>query len=108
MVKFSQFLNEEKNDEYSDLLDDVVALLDTVGDQLVYVGKSGSSYTVIELSGENYVESKVTGSDKELIKTQKIFKDGDVVNYDLAIKRLKELKAAIENNQFVPQESPKE
>lgn len=101
MVKFKEFLNEGKNEEYIDLLDDVAALLDTAGDQYVWVKKTGSSYIVIELSGENYIESKITGSEKDVIKTQKIFKDGEVVNYDLAITRLKELKTAIENEQFI-------
>ena len=102
-IKFSKFLNEASEEEYGSLLDDVSSLLDTVGDQLVYVKKTGGSYMCIQLSGENYVQLKVQGSEQDIIKTQKIYKDGEVTNYDLAISRLKELKSAIENEQFVPQ-----
>lgn len=102
-IKFSKFLNEASEEEYGSLLDDVSSLLDTVGDQLVYVKKTGDSYMCIQLSGENYVQLKVQGSEQDIIKTQKIYKDGEVTNYDLAISRLKELKSAIENEQFVPQ-----
>jgi hypothetical protein len=102
-IKFKKFISEASEEEYGNLLDDVASLLDTVGDQLVYVKKSGDAYTCIQLSGENYVEVKVQGSEQDIIKTQKIYKDGEVTNYDLAIRRLKELKAAIENEQFISQ-----
>lgn len=107
-MKFKTFINEANEEEYGNLLDDVASLLDAVGDQLVYVKKSGDTYTCIQLSGENYVEIKVQGSSQDIIKTQKIYKDGEVTNYDLAITRLKDLKSAIENEQFVQQEEPKE
>lgn len=102
-IKFKTFIFEEKSEEYSNLLDEIATLLDSAGQQMVWVKKDGESYIVIELNGEDYIESKVTGSDKEVIKTQKVYKDGEVVNYDLAIRRLKELKKAIENEQFISQ-----
>ncbi len=99
MVKFSQYLVEANMEEYSNLLDDVVSLLDATGGQQVWV-KNGGKKVIITISGENYVESDMNG---DVIKTQKIYKDGEVTNYDLAISRLKALKSAIENDQFVEQ-----
>lgn len=102
MVKFKTFLNETKQDDYSNLLDEVAILIDTVvGEQLVYVKKEGETYIVIEISGEDYVESKITDGDQKVIKTSKLYKDGEIVNYDLAISRLKEYKNAIKNEQFL-------
>lgn len=108
MIKFKEFLKESSTEEYTDLLDDVSVLLDSAAGQYIWVKKSGDSYTVIELNGENYIESTITGSEKDVIKTQKIFKDGEVINYDLAVERLKELKAAIENEQFIANEDESE
>jgi hypothetical protein len=99
MVNFKKFLNEASMEEYGDLLDDVVSLLDATGGQQVWV-KNGGNKVIITISGENYVESDMNG---DVIKTQKIYKDGEVTNYDLAISRLKALKSAIENEQFVEQ-----
>lgn len=109
MVKFKTFLNETKQDDYSNLLDEVAILIDTVvGEQLVYVKKEGETYIVIEISGEDYVESKITDGDQKVIKTSKLYKDGEIVNYDLAISRLKEYKNAIKNEQFLQMQSEEE
>jgi hypothetical protein len=99
MVTFKKFLIEASTEEYASLLDDVVSLLDATGGKQVWV-KNGGSKVIIAISGENYVESDMDG---KVIKTQKIYKDGEVTNYDLAISRLKALKSAIENDQFVEQ-----
>lgn len=101
-IRFRDFINEASEEDYADLLDDVMALLDTIGDQLIYVEKNGEKYKAIQLSGENYVEIEVDGSDQNIIKTQKLYKDGEVTNYDLAITRLNEIKKAIQDEQFVP------
>lgn len=105
-IKFSKFINEASEEEYGSLLDDVASLLDTIGDQMVWVTDDGKK-VVISLSGENYVQSDMDGN---IIKTQKLYKDGEVTNYDLAISRLKAFKAAIENEQFVsaPEEGGKD
>lgn len=97
MVNFKKYLIEASMEEYGDLLDDVVSLLDATGGKQVWV-KNGGDKVIIAISGENYVESDMNG---DVIKTQKIYKDGEVTNYDLAISRLKALKSAIENEQFV-------
>lgn len=101
-IKFSEFINEASEEDYGNLLDDIAALLDTIGDQLVYVEKNGETYKVIQLSGENYVEMEIKGSEQNIVKTQKLYKDGEVTNYDLAITRLNEIKKAIQDEQFVP------
>lgn len=101
MVRFKKFLNEASEQDYAELLDQVAALLDTVvGDQLVWVSDNGKK-VVISISGEDYVESDMDG---KVIKTQKLYKDGEVTNYDLAVSRLKAFKKAIEDEQFVTQE----
>jgi hypothetical protein len=95
---FKQFLNEESEKEYSDLLDKVATLFDTVvGDNLVWVKNDGQKATVL-ISGEDYVLKDMDG---KIIKTQKLYKDGEITNYSLGISRLKEFIAAIENEQFV-------
>ncbi len=96
-MKFKKFLNEASEEAYGNLLDQVNALLDTIGGQGVWVNNGGKK-VVISISGEDYVESEMNG---DIIKTQKLYKDGEVINYDLAISRLKEFKKAIENEQFV-------
>jgi hypothetical protein len=105
VIKFSKFvksITEGNTEEYASLLDDVMSLLDTTGGQLPYIKKSGDTYTAIQISGENYVEIEVKGSEQNIIKTQKLYKDGEITNYDLAITRLKDLKKAIQDEQFVP------
>jgi hypothetical protein len=43
--------------------------------------------------------------DGTIIKTQKLYKDGEVTNYDLACSRLKGFIAAIKAEQFISQET---
>ena len=43
--------------------------------------------------------------DGTVIKTQKLYKDGEVTSYDLACSRLKGFIAAIKAEQFISQET---
>jgi len=94
--KFKQFLIESAEEEYASLLDDAISLLDTTQQNSVWVNDNGKK--IISISGENYVQMDMSG---KIIKTQKLFKDGEITNYDLACTRLKNFIAAIKAGQFV-------
>lgn len=106
MVTFKTFIIEKKEDDYKELLDQIASLKTTViNNQLVYISKKDKTYTVIEIDGDNYVESEVENGKQELIKTNKLYKDGNITNYDLAISRLKDYINAVKNEQFITLQS---
>lgn len=101
MVKFKQFLKETAEEDYANLLDDAASLIDiAVGQNQVWVNDDGKK-VIINISGENYVQMDMEG---KVIKTQKLYKDGDVTNYDLACSRLKSFISAVKAEQFVSNE----
>ena len=101
MVTFKQFLKESAEEDYANLLDDAASLIDTaVGQNQVWVNDAGKK-VIINISGENYVQMDMDG---KVIKTQKLYKDGDVTNYDLACSRLKSFISAVKAEQFVSAE----
>jgi hypothetical protein len=101
MVSFKQFLEESAQEEYISLLDDAVSMLETVGENQVWINDNGKR-VIISITGDNYVQMDMDGT---IIKTQKLYKDGEVTNYDLACSRLKGFIAAIKAEQFISQET---
>jgi len=99
MVSFKQFLNEAGQEEYAKLLDEVIALLTSEGAVEFWTGDE--SHT-IEISGEDYIERK----DGKIVKSSKLYKDGEVTNYDLAVSRLNSAIKAIKNGQAIVPEQP--
>ena len=76
MVSFKQFLVESAQEEYISLLDDAVSMLETVGENQVWINDNGKR-VIISITGDNYVQSDMDGT---IIKTQKLYKDGEVTN----------------------------
>lgn len=99
MVGFKQFINETtKEEEYSSLVDEVMLLLQSEGATEFWIDDES---TTIEIAGEDYIERK----DGKVVKTSKLYKDGEITNYDLAISRLRDAVKAIKDGQIVvPQE----
>lgn len=98
MVNFRAFLIESSESDYADLLNDAMSLIDAaVGQNQVWVNDAGKK-VIITLSAENYIQMDTNG---KIIKTQKLYKDGEITNYDLACTRLKNFISAIKAEQFV-------
>jgi hypothetical protein len=97
MVKFKNFLAEESQEEYASLLDELNALLTSEGATEFWISDKSET---IEIQDENYIQRK----DGEIVKSQKLYKDGGVVNYDLAISRLKDAIKAVKAGNIVTSE----
>ena len=69
MVSFKQFLEESAQEEYISLLDDAVSMLETVGENQVWINDNGKR-VIISITGENYVQMDMDGT---VIKTQKFY-----------------------------------
>ena len=98
MNKFMQFLKEAAEDDFKELLNTALSLVSAnVKQNDVWVNANGKK-VIIKINQDNYIQSEIDG---KLISTQKLYKDGDVVNYDLGIKRLKEFIDAVKKDQII-------
>ena len=98
MNKFMEFLSEAAEDDFKELLNTALSLVSAkVKQDDVWITSNGKK-VIIKINQDNYIQSEMDG---KVISTQKLYKDGDVVNYDLGIKRLNEFIDAVKKDQII-------
>ena len=100
MNKFLEFLHEASEEEFKTLLDKALTLkTEIIKQDKVWVNDQGKK-VLININQDNYVQSDMDG---KVLNTQKLYKDGNITNYDLGIKRLKQFLTAVQNEQIIKQ-----